>query len=237
MILKSIYNPQTLTEKVWYDSSSVFYSEFVEHENDNNGELFVTFKNGGTYHYKNVDMVRDYVMFKNGGLDGSQGKALNQHIKNNYEFEKLANRDVQLLFEEMNKTIDDKESKMNTIFISGHRNITDLEFEMYKTAIVDEITVNPDVKFVIGDYYGVDIMAQNFLIDILGVDPERITVYHMFESPRNANPKINNFKGGFTTDSERDAAMTNASYKDIAFVRDNTVMSGTAENILRRFKL
>lgn len=237
MILKSIYDPQTLTEKVWYDSSSVFYSEFIEHENDNNGELFVTFKNGGTYHYKNVDMVRDYVMFKNGGLDGSQGKALNQHIKNNYEFEKLPNRDVQLLFEEMNKTVDDKESKMNTIFISGHRNITDLEFEIYKTAIVDEITVNPDVKFVIGDYYGVDIMAQNFLIDILGIDPERITVYHMFESPRNANPKVINFKGGFTTDSERDTAMTNASYKDIAFVRDNTVMSGTAENILRRFKL
>lgn len=237
MILKSVYDPQKLVEKVWYDSSSVFYSEFVEHENDNNGELFVTFKNGGTYHYKNVDMVRDYVMFKNGGLDGSQGKALNQHIKPHYEFEKLANRDVQLLLEEMNKTVDDKEAKSNTVFISGHRNISDLEFEAYKTAIIDELTINPDVKFVVGDYYGVDIMAQDFIIDVLGIDPERITVYHMFESPRNVNPKVINFKGGFTTDSERDTAMTNASYKDIAFVRDNTVMSGTAENILRRFKL
>ena len=236
-ILKSIYNEKTLTEKVWYESSSVVYSEFIEHENDNNGELFVTFKNGSTYHYKNVDMVRDYVLFKNGGLDGSQGKALNQFIKPNYEFDKVNNRDINLLLEEMNHTIDDTENKENTVFISGHRNITDEEFEVYRQAIVDEITINPNVKFVVGDYYGVDIMAQDFLIDILGVEPERVTVYHMFESPRNVNPKVTNFKGGFTTDSERDTAMTNASFKDIAFVRNNKVMSGTAENILRRFML
>lgn len=236
MILKSVYNKNTLTEKVWYDSSSVVYSEFIEHENDNNGELFVTFKNGGTYHYKNVDMVRDYVMFKNGGLDGSQGKALNQHIKSKYEFEKLENKDVQLLLEEMNNTMSNLEIKYSTIFISGHRNITEEEFNNnYCERIHGELIANPEVRFVIGDYHGVDIMAQNYLLDQLGVDPEKVTVYHMWDKPRNANPKVINFKGGFTSDSERDEAMTKASYRDIAFVRDNKVMSGTAENILRRF--
>lgn len=237
MIIKSVYNDKTLTEKVWFDSSSVFYSEFVEHENDNNGELFVTFKNGGTYHYKNVDMVKDYVLFKNGGLDGSQGKALNQFIKPNYEFEKLPDRDVQTLIEEMEKTTSDKEIKENTYFISGHRDITEEEFEIYRSHIYSICVGNPNARFVVGDYHGADIMAQNFLMDEVGINPENITVYHMFNTPRNANPKVINFKGGFLSDSERDTAMTNASTYDIAYVRNNKKMSGTAENILRRFLL
>ena len=59
----------------------------------------------------------------------------------------------------------------------------------------------------------------------------------MFDSPRNKNEKITKTKGGFTSDEERDAAMTNASSKDIAFVRDNTKISGTGSNILRRYLL
>lgn len=235
MILKSFYDEKTLVEKVWYDSSSVVYSEFHEHDMDNYGELFVTFKNGSTYHYSNVDMIKDYVMFKNGGLDNSQGKALNQFIKPKYSYERVIDKDVNLLMEEMNKTNSNVELLNSTVFISGHRNITEREFEIYKQAILNELSLNPDCRFVIGDYHGVDIMAQNFLLDVLMIDPENITVYHMFESPRNVNPKVVHFKGGFATDSERDTAMTNASYKDIAFVRDNKVMSGTAENILRRF--
>ena len=45
-------------------------------------------------------MVKDYVMFKHGGLDGSQGKALNKFIKPKYEFEKVENADMELLKEE-----------------------------------------------------------------------------------------------------------------------------------------
>lgn len=236
-ILKSIYNENTLTERVWYESSSVVYSEFIEHENDNNGELFVTFKNGSTYHYKNVDMVRDYVLFKNGGLSKSQGKALNEFIKKNYEYERVDDRDVELLLEEMDRTTPDIELKYITYFISGHRDITSQEFEeKYVPVIYGELVANPEARFVVGDYQGVDIMSQNYLIDVLKIDPDRITVYHMFDEPRNAHPLIQHFKSGFQTDSERDEAMTKASFKDIAFVRDNKRMSGTAENILRRFK-
>ena len=237
MILKSVYDEKTLTEKVWYDSSSVFYSEFIEHENDNFGELYVTFKGGGTYHYINVDMVRDYVLFKNGGTSGSQGKAINEFIKNKYDFIKVANRDIALLTEERDRTEDLNEIREHTYFISGHRNITPELFERYKTELHATVVLDPDARFVVGDYIGVDIMAQNFLIDVLNVNPDRITVYHMFSVPMNVNPNITKFVGGFQTDSERDSAMTKASFKDIAFVYDNKVMSGTAENILRRFLL
>lgn len=236
MILKKVYDNEKHVEKVWFESGSVFYSEFVEHENDNFGELFVTFKNGGTYHYLNVDMIHDYTMFKAGGTDGSHGKALNQFIKKNYQFEKCENKDIQLLTEEMNKAEDDT-LKFHTYFISGHRNITEEQFEKYKNVIHSVFVNDPEARFVVGDYHGVDIMAQDFLMDVLEVDTERVTVYHMFDTPRNINPKITKTKGGFQTDSERDEAMTNASYQDIAFVADNKKMSGTAENILRRFLL
>lgn len=132
-------------------------------------------------------------------------------------------------------------------FISGHRNITEDEFinnyvkkfntieimYQYQKAMnkVDDIDAP---LYVVGDYEGVDIMSQNYLIDNLKVDPKRITVYHMFNKPRNINPKIHNVIGGFRTDEECDAEMTWDSTEDIAFVRDHLQLSGTAMNILRR---
>lgn len=127
-------------------------------------------------------------------------------------------------------------------FISGHRNITDDEFnnyiEKFKEIEFNWIdSINPDMwppQYVVGDYKGVDIMAQNYLINELKINPDRITVYHMFDKPMNINSKIKNLVGGFKSDEERDTAMTNASHYDIAFVRDHLQLSGTAMNILRR---
>lgn len=237
MILKKIYDENTRTQKVWYDSSMIYYSEMVEDPNENKGDLSVTFKTGVTYKYKDVKF-EDYVLFVGGGTDASQGKTLNKVIKGKYEFEKIGDADMQFLAEELNKQESATIDVEHTYFISGHRNITDAEFEFnYQSAINAALYETPNAKFVVGDYYGVDIMAQNYLIDILGVEPERITVYHMFDSPRNINPLIKNTKGGFSNDEERDSAMTEASFKDIAFVRDWTKASGTAQNILRRHKL
>ena len=92
----------------------------------------------------------------------------------------------------------------------------------------------PNCKFVVGDFDGVDIMAQNYLMDVLNVEPDRVTVYYMGDGPKNINPKITQTKGGFKTHEERDSAMTANSFEDIAFVRDHTKLSGTAQNILRR---
>lgn len=121
-----------------------------------------------------------------------------------------------------------------TYFVSGHRNITQKEFDDNYIPALQKAIESGNAYFVIGDCIGVDIMAQNYLIDVLKVDPWRITVYHMYNSPRNKNPKITNLKGGFTSDSSRDSQMTKDSDFDIAFVRDPKKISGTGENILRR---
>lgn len=127
--------------------------------------------------------------------------------------------------------------QITTYFISGHRDITQEEFEKNYGSIIKNIVDNNSpgtIRFIMGDYYGVDIMAQNYLIDTLNFPPDRICVYHMFSKPRNIHPKIENRVGGFSNDEERDAAMTRDSHIDIAFVRDHLKLSGTAMNILRR---
>ena len=233
-----VYDKKTLTEKVWHNSSMLKYTEMVEDPNENYGELTVVFNNGSTYKYKDVS-IGDYVFMVSGGMDGSNGKAFNQLVKSRgYEYEKVEPLSQEYIDKGYEEVLEKEKEKEVTYFISGHRDITEAEFERnYKTALEEVVSDVPDCRFVVGDYYGVDIMAQNYLVDVLGVDADRITVYHMLEAPRNINPKIENTVGGFQSDRERDAAMTAASTSDIAFVRDNTKISGTAENILRRYML
>lgn len=244
MILEKVYEEQEKVQKVWYESSMILYTEMIEDENENKGDLFVTFKNGSVYKYKDVSF-EDYLVFLNGGTDVSQGKTLNKVIKNKYEYEKISEASdamvslIKSKLDEARKSNAEKEIDVeNTYFISGHRDITEEEFEInYKPAIDYVLYSNENAKFIVGDYYGVDIMAQNYLVDALGINPDRITVYHMLEHPRNKNEKIINTIGGFKSDEERDAAMTLASGQDIAFVRTNEKISGTGSNILRRHLL
>ena len=92
MITFRFYDKEARIDRAWYDSSNVLYSECEDKENDYK-LLKVVFKNGGTYLYKKVD-VNDYLMFMAGGLDGSNGKALNKFIKAKCEFEKLPDTDL-----------------------------------------------------------------------------------------------------------------------------------------------
>lgn len=217
------------TDKVWYNSSNVFYSECYDKDNDFK-LLKVVFNNGGTYLYKDVD-VNDYLMFKYGGTDGSNGKALNKFIKNKYECERIEDSDLNLISKEL-----DDICKSNCYFISGHRDLTQEEFNENYAPLLNEICEkDTESKFIMGDYCGADIMAQNYLLDTLEIDPKRVTVYYMGDTPMNINSKVINRIGDFFNDEDRDAAMTIDSFKDIAFVRDNTKWSGTAQNILRRF--
>lgn len=236
MLLTSYYNQENKIEKAWYKSSNVFYSEYIESPDKNEGDLYVTFNNGATYKYKKVQISPDYVMFKHGGLEGSHGKALNSHIKPKYEFEKMENKDINQLTKEMYEITEtqNNERLLKTYFVSGHRDINENEFLKYKSTFKEILDETPDALFIIGDYHGADIMAQNCLIDEFNVNPSNITVYHMLDKPNNINPNITNLIGGFQTDEERDAAMTANSFKDIAFVRNHMELSGTAQNILRR---
>ena len=118
---------------------------------------------------------------------------------------------------------------MSTAHISGHIKITQEEFDEHYYYKINDAFISKD-DFVVGDAAGVDTMAQKLLHD-LGVT--NVTVYHMFEKPRN---NVGKFKtvGGFKSDEERDAAMTKASNYDIAWVRPGKENSGTAKNIKRR---
>lgn len=121
-----------------------------------------------------------------------------------------------------------------TFFISGHVDATYQEFiSIYATAIKNAVT-NYNAFFYIGDCSGIDILAQNYLVDVLNINPNRITVCHMNDKPENINPKIINVIPNFMTHEERDAFMTSMSDEDIAFIRVGKNGSGTANNILRR---
>lgn len=117
-------------------------------------------------------------------------------------------------------------------FISGHRDITQDEFDKYYLNTINKLAEDNNNTFVVGDYHGVDIMAQTELAFL--VDPDRVTVYHMFDKPRNLASTKFHLKGGYKTDEERDAAMTRESTDDIAWIRKGKEDSGTAQNILRR---
>lgn len=113
MIILRDYDKDKRIDRVWYESSSILYSE-CEDVKDNFKVLRVVFKNGSQYQYKDVD-VNDYVMFVHGGLDGSNGKALNTFIKKKCEYTKLDNinlDELNLLKEEIQaKQLKEKENE------------------------------------------------------------------------------------------------------------------------------
>ena len=117
---------------------------------------------------------------------------------------------------------------MPVCFISGHLDLTGNEFALYYVPVLRD-ALNQRDRFVVGDARGADKMAQAWLAKRNG----QVTVFHMFEDPRN---NVGSFptQGGFTTDDERDAAMTAASDRDIAWVRPGREQSGTAKNLARR---
>jgi hypothetical protein len=112
--------------------------------------------------------------------------------------------------------------------ISGHLDLTPQEFETHYKPLIDE-AIAKGCSFIVGDARGTDALAQAYLAS----HDAEVTVYHMFESPRNNK---GNFpvQGGYLSDDERDAAMTAASDFDIAWVRPGRENSGTARNLARR---
>lgn len=114
-------------------------------------------------------------------------------------------------------------------FISGHLDLTEREFiREYVPQLI--AAWKAGARFVVGDARGADTMAQAWLTRRGMRD---VTVYHMFTHARN---NVGDFitHGGFKSDDERDAAMTEISDVDIAWVRPGREISGTAKNIQRR---
>ena len=125
-------------------------------------------------------------------------------------------------------------------FVSGHRDLSYEDFELYYKPIIDNVIANDETpEFVVGDCDGVDKFAMDYIFKYYMVP---LIIYHMFDTPRNIPEELSEhpelegifFHGGFTSDEERDSAMTKISDFDIAFVKDNRWDSGTAQNIKRR---
>ena len=125
-------------------------------------------------------------------------------------------------------------------FVSGHRDLTQKEFdELYKD-IIETAASKRNTKFIVADYEGADIMCQQLLKTLCDrniIDYSNITIYHMGDKPMRCADNRFNLKGGFESDVERDSTMTRDSQKDIAFIRKGKWTSGTAQNILRRYEL
>lgn len=114
------------------------------------------------------------------------------------------------------------------VFVSGHLDLTEAEFEEHYAPRLREAH-GRGALFVVGDARGTDAMAQEYLHRLGAI----YVVYHMLDTPRNAvgRPPL---RGGFLSDTDRDAAMTAASDADVAWVRPGREKSGTARNLARR---
>lgn len=113
-------------------------------------------------------------------------------------------------------------------FISGHLDLSEAEFDTHYRPAIDLALARGD-HFVVGDARGADLLAQRYL----AAREARVTVFHMFTSPRN-NAGSFPTSGGFESDEARDEAMTGASTDDIGWVRPGRERSGTAKNLARR---
>lgn len=103
-----IYNKyQNSIDYCWYDSSNIFYSEYL-----NDGEtntMLIVFKNGKGYIYENVS-PEDYMSFK---LADSTGSVFNKSIIKKYVGVFSKTFDIQELSEKMNnlKLLEESNSK------------------------------------------------------------------------------------------------------------------------------
>lgn len=118
---------------------------------------------------------------------------------------------------------------IKTAMISGHLNLSEEEFAEHYIPAIDVAILAGD-WFCVGDAPGADCMAQRYLWK--HCEHHRVTVYHAFAGARNTH----GFKtvGRFPSQTAKDAAMTQASHYDIAWVRAGKEVSGTARNIQRR---
>lgn len=116
-------------------------------------------------------------------------------------------------------------------FISGHKDTTKEQFkEHYIPAIEKIIQSDSSFGFIVGDCEGLDLMAQSYLVTRGFTN--KVFVYHLSDKPRNIADGITKLIGGFSSDKEREAAMTKDSDFDIAFILHPR--SGAKQNILRR---
>lgn len=138
-----------------------------------------------------------------------------------------------------------------SVFISGHRNITQEEFTKYYTEEIDSFLRWVDkesslgsksLTFYIGDCIGCDSMAINYIADYItkhntsNINIKLCMLCDTFSGQNNTiyNNKYIKIIKKFNTHEERDCYMTENTTYDILWVREGCWDSGTAQNYVRR---
>lgn len=125
-------------------------------------------------------------------------------------------------------------------FISGHRDLTQEEFNLHYLPLINSVLEDDDTpEFVIGDWEGCDTMALEYLVTLHHIP---WTTIYCVDNPRvqphGSNPT--DFEEidlhGCHTYDECDAEMTKCSDFDIAWIRPGREDSHTAKNIKRRYE-
>ena len=128
-----------------------------------------------------------------------------------------------------------------TYFISGHRDLTQEEFNDHYVPILTHILKkDPMAYFVVGDWEGCDTMALEWLIS--HSDYPDVYVYYVNEVRVTfSGEKLINFYNVMlrpcASYDECDSRMTQDSDFDVAWIRPGREDSHTAMNIKRRFNL
>lgn len=134
------------------------------------------------------------------------------------------------------------------VFISGHRSLTQEEFNKYYCHVIDSyikwIDIDSDlaqkqVIFYVGDCEGCDKMAIYYLISKLCRNVKLVicSLKYPFDGQIDyslvQNENITVIKE-FSTHEERDTYMTEHTDYDVLWIREGEWSSGTAQNYVRR---
>lgn len=124
---------------------------------------------------------------------------------------------------------------MKKSFISGHGSTSFEEWFLHYKPLIDKALFE-NSEFILGDFRGTDVLTMEYLKD----KTVNVTICHCFKKARYQVDTVGLFSadwqyvGGFQSDEERDAFMTQNSNDDIAWVRSGKEESGTAKNLKRR---
>ena len=235
MIIDKFYDEKTRTQKVWYDSTMLYYSEMVEDEYDNIGELYITFKNGTKYVYHKVKF-EDYITLLSGGSDLSQGKTLNKVIKGKYDYEKCGESDMEKIKQELLEVQESKKVKKTTVFVCGSEDVTQNDFENhYYPAIMSCFDNVENVHFIVCGESELDKLAQDLIVGLSNNNGENVTVYCVGDKPKYLNEKITDVISGFDNKEDMNNEMMKNSSHLIAFVKSTDKLDMTAKNILSQY--
>ena len=124
-------------------------------------------------------------------------------------------------------------------FVSGHRDLTQEEFDRHYVYLLDRVLADdPCAEFIVGDWEGCDTLFVNYIKTYKDI---KVNICYKDDGSINPQPRI--FKQNHGVDiilptyDECDSYMTFDSDFDIAWIRPGREDSHTAKNIKRRYNL